>query len=179
MQVNPVHVCWRFNFLEIRISPFVSVLDWSFLATRFLSICFLIPHSQKNWGEKIRWRSRWIEIKTDTSFKNYAHKQNILGIWKINLIYSHLKLEWWETKTKNKTSFRQSPPFSKVQLQSFIPNPLPYPFPRKCRKMWNRGLQSVRNSFSLLLFPPHTLPLIQDEVTHTARPSGKKAPDLT
>lgn len=112
------------------------------------------------------------------SFKNYLCKQNTLGIWKNIFIYNHLKIEWWETKTKPKISIPTPPPFSKIQLHSFTPNPLPYLFPRKHRRIGNKGLQSVHNSSSLLLLPPHTL-LFQSEVTHTSRPSGNKAPDPT
>lgn len=112
-------------------------------------------------------KDRYIILKLPSQAKHTWHME-------INLIYSHLKIDWWETKMEPKISFPSPPPFSKEQLQSFTPNSVPYPFPKKHRRIGNRGLQSVHNSSSLLLLPPHTLPLLLSEVTHTSRPPGNK-----
>lgn len=53
------------------------------------------------------------------------------------------------------------PSLSQACLHSFIPNSAPTSFPTLARGMANGGLWSVCNNSCLLLFSPHTPPLLQ------------------
>jgi len=45
-------------------------------------------------GNKITWKSLWVEIKTGRPLTRYYHDQNRLDLEKVSLIYFQLKIEW-------------------------------------------------------------------------------------
>lgn len=111
-------------------------------------------------GEKIRWKSRGIEIKTGTSLANCSHRQNRLKE-KNNLLSVKIELDG-EKQSKNlKSPSPLCPLYLRLVFTPSFQTPLPPPFPR-CPEGWQTGgLWSVCNNSCLLLFSPHTPPLLQ------------------
>lgn len=80
-------------------------------------------------GEKIEWKSLWVEIKARRSLTSYRHRQSRLDLRIINLIDCHLKEIWVmrnreKKKKKRKLLFLRTsnPIFSQTQLRSFVPD---------------------------------------------------------
>jgi len=48
--------------------------------------CSLTPPLSTGQGEKIGWKSSWVEMKTGTLFISNYQVQNIFDLWKINLL---------------------------------------------------------------------------------------------
>lgn len=65
-------------------------------------------------GEKVRWKSSWVEINPGRLLINYYHRQNRLSMGKISLSPTKNGARWWETKTK----LRSSPPQPSSQAYS-------------------------------------------------------------
>lgn len=123
----------------------------SWLLARCPPSSSLIPTMSTGHGEKVRWKSSWVEIKPGRLLINYYHRQNRLHMGKM---ISPIKngVGWCKIKTKLKSSLPQ--PSSQAYFTPSFPSPSSSP----CDDTGNGACSQCTTVPSQLLLSPQFFP---------------------